>query len=242
MSLMKALFPDRYTPSSFCTAIIAAAGFSQRMEGANKLLLQLGGKPVLAHTLLAVDATEEIDEIVIACREEDIVAFAGICKDWGIQKPVKVIAGGKTREESVLRAAMEADPRSGILAVHDGARPFATPELISRVVKLARANYAAAPAIPVKDTIKVAVAGVVQETPDRSRLYAVQTPQAFDAELLRAALKSALDAEVVLTDDCSAVERLGKKVYLTNGLEDNIKITTPWDMVIAEAILKKRDG
>ena len=241
MSLMKALFPDRYTPSSFCTAIIAA-GFSQRMEGANKLLLQLGGKPVLAHTLLAVDATEEIDEIVIACREEDIVAFAGICKDWGIQKPVKVIAGGKTREESVLRAAMEADPRSGILAVHDGARPFATPELISRVVKLARANYAAAPAIPVKDTIKVAVAGVVQETPDRSRLYAVQTPQAFDAELLRAALKSALDAEVVLTDDCSAVERLGKEVYLTNGQEDNIKITTPWDMVIAEAILKKRDG
>lgn len=242
MKLWQKLFPDHRPATPYCSALIAAAGSSQRMAGENKLLLPLGGKSVLAHTLQAVDAAAGVNEIVIAAREEDLVKFAELCKLWGIQKPVKIIVGGKTREESVLRAAIEANENADLLAVQDGARPFVTPELIDSVIEAARVHFAAAPAIPVKDTVKVAVDGVVRETPDRSLLYAVQTPQVFDAQLLRAALKSAVDAGAVLTDDCSAVERLGKEIYLIAGLEENIKITTPLDMVLAEAILAKRES
>ena len=242
MKLWKKLFPNHRPAYPYCSAIIAAAGSSQRMAGENKLLLPLGGKPVLAHTLQAIDAASGVNEIVIAAREEDLVRFAELCKLWGIVKPVKIIAGGKTRAESVYRAALEANADADLLAVQDGARPFVTPELIDTVIEAARVNFAAAPAIPVKDTIKVAFDGVVRETPDRSTLFAVQTPQVFDAQLLRAALKSALDENVPLTDDCSAIERMGKEIYLTEGAEENIKITTPLDMILAEAILEKRES
>ena len=242
MKLWKKLFPNHRPAYPYCSAIIAAAGSSQRMAGENKLLLPLGGKPVLAHTLQAIDAASGVNEIVIAAREEDLVRFAELCKLWGIVKPVKIIAGGKTRAESVYRAALEANADADLLAVQDGARPFVTPELIDTVIEAARVNFAAAPAIPVKDTIKVAFDGVVRETPDRSTLFAVQTPQVFDAQLLRAALKSALDENVPLTDDCSAIERMGKEIYLTEGSEENIKITTPLDMILAEAILEKRES
>jgi len=242
MKLWQKLFPNRRPSHPRCSAVIAAAGSSQRMEGENKLLLPLGGKPVLAHVLTAFEAASGVDEIVIAAREEDLVRFAELCKVWGVTKPVKVIVGGETRQESVLRAAIEADPDAELIAVQDGARPFVTPELIDRVIEAARAHYAAAPAVPVKDTVKVAVDGIVRNTPDRSLLYAVQTPQVFDAQLLRAALKSAIDEGVVLTDDCAALERIGKEIYLTEGLEENIKLTTPLDMAFAEAILEKREG
>lgn len=242
MKLWKKLFPNHRPANPFCSALVAAAGSSQRMEGENKLLLPLGGKPVIAHTLLALDCAQGVNEIIIAAREEDLLRFAEICKTYGITKPTKVIVGGKTRTESVLRAAAEANEDADLFAVQDAARPFVTPELIDSVIEAARVNYAAAPAIPLKDTVKVAVDGVVRETPDRSMLFAVQTPQVFDAQLLRAALQSALDAGVALTDDCSAVERLGKQIYLTEGTEENIKITTPLDMILAEAILAKRES
>ncbi len=241
MKLWQKLFPDHRPAKPSCSAIVAAAGSSRRMEGENKLLLDLGGKPVLAHTLLALDAAAGVNEIIIAAREEDMVKYAELCKIWGITKPVKVVAGGKTREESVYRAALETNPEADLIAVQDGARPFTTPQLIDEVIETARVHFAAAPAIPVKDTIKVATDGMVRNTPDRSLLFAVQTPQVFDAELLRAALKSAIDAGAKLTDDCSAVERLGKEIHLTAGLEENIKITTPWDMILAQAIWEKRE-
>lgn len=129
MKLWQKLFPNHRPAHPYCSAIIAAAGSSQRMDGENKLLLPLGGKPVLAHTLQAIDAAEGVNEIIIAAREEDLVRFAELCKGWGITKPVKVVVGGKTREESVLRAAMEANRSADLLAVHDGARPFVTPAL-----------------------------------------------------------------------------------------------------------------
>ncbi len=242
MSLWQKLFPDHRPTYPFCSAIIAAAGSSERMEGENKLLLPLGGKPVLAHTLQAVDAARGVNEIIIAAREEDLAKFAELCKTWGIAKPVRIVVGGKTRAESVLRAAIEANRDANLLAVQDGARPFVTPELIDEVIETARIHFAAAPAVPVKDTIKLAAGGIVRSTPERSLLYAVQTPQVFDAQLLRAALQSAIDAGVALTDDCSAVERIGKEIYLTDGLEENIKITTPWDMILAQAILEKREA
>ena len=242
MKLWKRLFPNHRPAHPYCSAVIAAAGSSQRMEGENKLLLPLGGKPVLAHTLQAVDRAPSIREIIIAAREEDMIRFAELCKAWAISKPVKVVLGGKTRAESVLRAAMEANEDADLIAVQDGARPFVTPELIERVVEAARVNFAAAPAVPVKDTVKVAVDGIVRETPDRSMLFAVQTPQVFDAQLLRAALQSAVKAGVKLTDDCSAVERIGKEIYLTDGDEENMKITTPLDLFLAETILEKRES
>lgn len=242
MKFLKKIFSRRRNTRPFCSALIPAAGSSTRMEGENKLLLPLNGMPVLARTLVALDQAKGVDELVIAAREEDLVRFGELCKLWGIQKPVRLIAGGATRAESVLRAATEADPDAALLAVHDGARPLATPELIDAVIEAARLNYAAAPAIPVKDTVKIARDGVVRSTPDRSTLFAVQTPQVFDAQLLRSALHDAAGAGAQLTDDCSAVERLGKEVRLITGSEENIKITTPLDMLLAEAILRKREG
>jgi len=225
----------------YCSALVAAAGSSQRMgDGVNKLLLQLDGVPVLARTLKALNSAGSVDEIVIAAREEDILPFSDLCKAYGITKPVKVIRGGKNREESVLFAALEANPDAQLLAVQDGARPLVTPELIDAVVEKARRCMAAAPAIPVRDTIKVVRNGAVERTLERSGLMAVQTPQVFDASLLKAALQSALEAGAELTDDCSAVERLGKIVYLVEGSDENLKITTPADAAMAEAILERR--
>ena len=221
-----------------CTALVAAAGSSARMGGVNKLLELLDGVPVLVRTLTALQRAERVDEIVVATREEDLVAISQLCRTYGISKCSKVVRGGEDRVHSVLLAALEADPRSELLAVQDGARPLVTPELIDRVVELAARCGAAAPAVPEKDTIKVVDdRDTVASTPERARLRAVQTPQVFQADLLKAALQSALDAGAAVTDDCSAVERLGKSVTLTEGDERNLKITTPVDLVIAEALL-----
>ena len=198
--------------------------------------------PVLARTLLAVDRAGSIDEIVIAAREDELLPYAQLCKTFGIQKPVRVVPGGATRTESVLRAALEASEGATLLAVQDGARPLVTSALIDDAVAAAQRYHAAAPAVPVTDTIKVAHDGIVESTPERSTLFAVQTPQVFDAELLKAALQDALRADAALTDDCSAVERFGKEVHLTAGDRENIKITTPLDLTIAEAILQRREG
>ena len=226
-----------------CAALVAAAGSSSRMGGVNKLLQPLDGMPVLARTLTALQMAEKVDEIIIATREEDLVEISLLCKTYGITKCTKVVRGGKTRAHSVLLAAMEADPKTDLLAVQDGARPLVTPQLIDSVIAAARRCSAAAPAVPIKDTIKQVKEGeAIEKTIDRSTLRAVQTPQVFDAELLRAALQSAIDQELPITDDCSAVELLGKTVYLVEGDETNLKITTPTDLVIAEALLRNREG
>lgn len=241
MDLLKKLFrrtPKRARP--YCAAIIAAAGNSTRYGEENKLLQELDGIPVLARTLFAVDRAASIDEIVIAAREEELLTYAQLCKSYGVQKPVKVVPGGATRTESVLRAALEASEDAAFLAVQDGARPLVTSTLIDDVVAAAQCYHAAAPAIPVTDTVKVARDGIVESTPERSTLFAVQTPQVFDAELLKAALQDALRANAALTDDCSAVERFGKEVHLTAGDRENIKITTPLDLAVAEVILQRR--
>ena len=138
-------------------------------------------------------------------------------------------------------ASLECREDAAFLAVHDGARPLASPELIDRTIALAHRTNAAAPAVPVKDTIKVVRDGRVESTPDRDSLRAIQTPQVFDAALLRAALESARIAGETVTDDCCAVERLGKEIYLTDGSYENIKITTPEDLVLAAELLHQRE-
>lgn len=238
--LQKLLGREEKRSRPYCAALIAAAGSATRYGGENKLLAPLDDAPVLARTLLAVNGAESIDEIVIAARENELVRYAELCRSYGITKPCKVVVGGASRTESVLRAALEASPQATLLAVQDGARPLVTGALIDRTVEAARTSLAAAPAVPVNDTIKVAEDGIVQQTPERSTLFAVQTPQVFDAGLLKAALQSALTEGAALTDDCSAVERLGKEVRLIEGERENIKITTPLDLIVAEAILQRR--
>lgn len=242
MKLFSKLFHKRQKASHpFCSVIVAAAGSSRRMGGENKLLQPLGGVPVLVHTLMALDMAELADEIVIVAREEDLLAYGDLCKIYGISKPVKIIRGGENRQESVYLASLECREDAAFLAVHDGARPLATAELIDRTIALAHRTNAAAPAVPLKDTIKIVRDGKVERTPDRDSLRAIQTPQVFDASLLRAALESVRTAGETVTDDCSAVERLGKEIYLTDGSYENIKITTPEDLVLAEEILHQRE-
>ena len=225
-----------------CTALVAAAGSSQRMGGVNKLLQPLGGVPVLVRTLEALQAAEGVDEVIVAAREADILEISQICRTYGISKCSKVIRGGTNRVHSVLLAALEAAPEAELLAVHDGARPLATPELIDRVIAAAARCAAAVPAVAVKDTVKTfREDGGVEATLDRDLLRAVQTPQVFEASLLKAALQSALEQNAPVTDDASAVERLGKVVFLVEGEEENLKITTPADLILAEAVVKARE-
>ena len=225
-----------------CAALVAAAGSSSRMGGVNKLLQPLDGVPVLARTLTALQLARRIDEIVVAAREEDFLEISRLCRTYGITKCTKVIRGGESRAHSVLLAALEAGEDMELLAVQDGARPLVTPERIDAVAEAAARTGAAAPAVAVKDTIKsVREDGTVAETLDRSALRAVQTPQIFEGSLLKAALQAAVEGDIPVTDDCSAVERLGKRVYLVDGDEENLKITTPVDLILAEAILHDRE-
>ena len=226
-----------------CAALVAAAGSSSRMGGVNKLLEPLDGVPVLIRTLTALQQAAQVDEIVIAAREEDLVEISRLCHTYGISKCTKVVRGGESRAHSVLLAALEASGDAELLAVQDGARPLVTPELIDQVITAAARCGAAAPAVPVKDTVKaVREDGAVERTLERSALRAVQTPQVFEADLLKAALQAALEGGIPVTDDCSAVERLGKVVFLVEGDEENLKITTPVDLILAEAIQQAREG
>ena len=174
MSLLQKMFGKRQNRTHpYCAALIAAAGISTRYGGENKLLQTLDGIPVLVRTLLTIDRVEGIDEIVIAAREDELLPYAELCKTFGLRKPVKVIVGGATRTESVLRAALEASPETEFFAVQDGARPLVTVELIDEVLDAARVYLAAAPAVPVRDTIKVAHDGSPQsrtgEPPSKGR-------------------------------------------------------------------------
>ena len=241
--LFSRLFHREKEAHPFCSAIVAAAGSSRRMGEVNKLMAPLlDGVPVLAWTLRALNEAELVDEIVVAVREEDLLSTGDLCKIYGISKPVKIVRGGDTRLDSVLAASLECREDAAFLAVHDGARPLVSPALIDRTIALARRTNAAAPAVPVKDTVKLVRDGVVVSTPPREDLRAVQTPQVFEASLLRAALQAARDAGGAVTDDCAAVERLGKEVHLTEGDYENIKITTPEDLLLAAEILRRREA
>lgn len=225
-----------------CTMIVPAAGSSARMGGENKLFLPLLGVPVLLRTLRAIDQAELVDEIIVATREDTLLDVADMCAHGGLRKPVRVVVGGSSRTESVLAAAYEMNPKTELMAIHDGARPLVNHFMIDDMIRLGYKTFAVAPATPVSDTIKVAdESGLVKSTPDRKSLYAVQTPQVFQADILKAALQSALTSGAEVTDDCAAVERLGKEVYLTPGDPSNIKITTPTDVAVAEALLRERE-
>ena len=222
-----------------CGAVIVAAGSASRMKGIDKIMTDLGGMPVIARTVKAFQECDCISEIVIVTREDLIPAVTAAC--LGMEKVTAVVAGGDSRQESVNNGLNALSDKVKLAAIQDGARPFATWQMIDRVVRAANTYGAAAPAIPVKDTIKVVNGGVVTGTPERKTLNAVQTPQVFDKDLLRAALKKAKEDGAELTDDCSAVERVGMSVKIVEGDERNIKITTPMDLKIAMLILEEME-
>ena len=186
----------------------------------------------------AFQETAVIEKIVIVTRPDLTGAVSAACEAAGLSKVEAVIAGGSTRQASV-QLGLAALSGVCLAAVQDGARPFVTPQLIDRVVRAANTYGAAAPAIGVKDTIKVAKGGLVVRTPDRSSLFAVQTPQVFDFDLLRGALTQAEKDGAAVTDDCSAVERLGMKVRLVAGEEGNFKVTTRQDLLLARAMVQE---
>lgn len=236
-------FRKKKTPARpLCGAVIAAAGNSSRM-GEDKLLLTLGEEPVLVHALRAFQEAAEISEIVVVTRQDLIVPVAQLCKDYGLAKVAKVVAGGETRTESVRLGILELTSDPELIAIHDGARPFVTGEIITQTVAAAKQYGSAAPAVPLNDTIKeLDDTGLAVRTADREKLRAVQTPQIFQEGLIRAALQKALDDGAEITDDCAAVERLGMKVMLTQGSGENIKLTTPADLVTAQAIWEARQA
>ena len=220
-----------------CGAVIVAAGSASRMGGIDKVMAPLGGEPMIARTVRAFQECDAISEIVVVTREDLIVPIGKLTRD--MSKVTAVVAGGASRQESVHLGLNALSDKIKLAAIHDGARPFVTWQLIDWVVRAANSYGAAAPAIPVKDTIKEVQGFVVKNTPDRSALRAVQTPQVFDFDILRAALKKAKDDGAEVTDDCSAVERMGMSVKIVEGDERNIKITTPLDLKIGELLLEE---
>lgn len=226
--------------TSKCAAIIVAAGTASRMKGTDKIMVELCGTPVLLHTLRPFEACDEISQIIIVTREDLQEPISRLCVKNQITKVTKVVCGGATRAESVQCGLSCVDKKCDYVAIHDGARPLVTEKIIHDAVRKAAKYGAAAPAVAVKDTIKVAHGGFVEDTPDRSALYAVQTPQVFDLPVYRAALEKAIGEKQEITDDCSAAEAFGMKVCLTEGSDENIKLTTPTDLLIAEALLNGR--
>lgn len=229
------------TERPFCTAVIVAAGSASRMQGLDKIMTDLDGEPVICRTIRVFQCCDAVHAIVVVTREDLTAPIRSLCKQNGFDKVCAVTVGGATRTASVMKG-LDCAPKDTVLAaIHDGARPLVPAQVVQNTIEKAAHTGAAAPCIPVKDTIKIAERSVIRETPSRDTLFAVQTPQVFDFDLLRGALQKALDTNTVVTDDCSAVEALGMKVHLTEGSEENIKITTPLDLMLAQAIIEGRD-
>ena len=223
-----------------CSVVVVAAGTASRMQGIDKVLAPLGDIPVLVRTLQVFQNCPDVSEIVVVTREDLLVEIGKTCKVYLLDKVSKIVVGGSERVLSVRAGLREVDREAELIAIHDAARPFLTQQVLKDVLEQAAVSGAAAPAVPVNDTIKRAENAVVQETVDRSTLWAIQTPQVFQADLIRAAVEKACTDHAQVTDDCSAVERLGMKVVLTAGDRQNIKVTTPFDLMLGEVILRQR--
>jgi len=219
-------------------AIIVAAGSSSRMRNVSnktckdKLFAEINGKLVLLYSLEAFQAADSVDEIIVVCSDNSQIfrRVRRLCEN--IPKVIDIVPGGSVRAQSVRNGLNAIKYTDGIVAIHDGARPLVTPKLIDEVVAVAREFRAAIPAVAVKDTVKIMQYGFVESTPDRSSLYAAQTPQVFDLKLYREA-----GATLDVTDDSMLVEKMGVKVRIVDGDERNIKITTPEDLKIAGVLL-----
>ncbi|MFK2826818.1 2-C-methyl-D-erythritol 4-phosphate cytidylyltransferase [Bacillus sp. B190/17] len=220
--------------------IIPAAGRGTRMKAdKNKLLLLLQGRPVIIHTLEVFEEDPNCDGMILVVHREEVATFSNLVRDYNLSKVRKIVHGGSERQQSVYNGLKEIDEAEVVL-VHDGARPFITASIIGQLVEKAKDGGAAIAAVPVKDTIKRVEGGTVIETVERSSLWSVQTPQAFRVPLILQAHEQAQKDDYVGTDEASLVEKIHVRVQIVEGDYDNIKLTTPEDLVFAEAIIQKR--
>jgi 2-C-methyl-D-erythritol 4-phosphate cytidylyltransferase len=224
--------------------LIPAAGMGRRMGSErNKLLLTLLGKPLLAWTLLAAEAARDITWIGIIGQPADYPDFKMILADLSITKPVQLIQGGETRQESVYNGLQALPTEAQHVIIHDGARCLATPQLLDRCAAVLLDCPGLIAAVPVKDTIKVVnETGIIQDTADRRQLWAAQTPQGFEVQLLKQCHDQGRNLGWEVTDDAALFERCGLPVRIVEGEETNLKVTTPIDLAIAEFILRQRLG
>jgi 2-C-methyl-D-erythritol 4-phosphate cytidylyltransferase len=223
-------------------AIIPAAGAGQRMGGPlEKQFLSLRGIPVLAHTLKVFDQSPEIDGVVlvVASRQHEALEKK-ILEPYPCDKLLRVVNGGRARQDSVACGLEAVPPECELVVVHDGVRPLVSVELLGSVLGAADSYGAALAAIPARDTVKRAEGMIVAATLEREEIWLAQTPQAFKVTLLRRAYEEAASTKLTGTDDAALVERLGVSVHVVPGSEDNIKVTTPTDLILAEALLAHR--
>lgn len=227
----------------YVTAIIAAAGMGKRMKTSiGKQFLSLGDRTILAHSIDKIQTCEYIDYIIIVIKKSDMQYMEEILHSYEIRKPYKLVYGGKERQDSVYEALKQMPCKTDIVVSHDGVRPFVSVKNIKKAIESVDKSGASVLANPVIDTIKVSMSGEFADyTPDRSKLWAVQTPQVFLKDVLLKAYKQAYEENYYGTDDCSLVEKTGKRIYLIHSDYFNIKITTPEDLTIAEAIMKSQE-
>ena len=227
-------------PPRSCGAVVLAAGSAQRM-GFDKMTVMLDGIPVLIRAISAFERSPLIREVVVVTREDRLAEIADLCRQYQLNKVTSVVSGGKTRTESALAGVMALKQDCALTAIHDGARPFVSEELIARAVERASIQYAAVPVIKSTDTLReIDDKGTLKASLDREHVVRIQTPQIFLTDLVKGALTDAVKREISFTDDATAVERLGVAIQGVPGDEENIKLTTPQDLDVAEAILKRR--
>jgi 2-C-methyl-D-erythritol 4-phosphate cytidylyltransferase len=237
--------PEEEVGALKIAAIIPGAGSGERLAASeNKPFLLLGDKPLLVHTVQRFQESPEIDEIVLVVRAKDIPQAETLVAEYRLGKVVAVVEGGDRRQDSVYCGLKELEGRGiAYVLVHDAVRPFLDSFRIHEIIRVAKEHGAAVLAIQPKDTIKLSNGTpFVQKTLDRTRLWAVQTPQCFSMEVLMKAYDSAIKDEFLATDDSSLVERLGVNVRIVEGSYDNIKITTPEDLELAEMILRRHSS
>ncbi len=225
-------------------ALVPAAGMGKRMGAEiNKQYLLLAGKPIVAHTLQVFEDAPFVDDVYVIVPEAEIpYCRQHVVEKYGFTKVRRIVAGGKERQHSVMNGlkALTGSGDDDVVVIHDGVRPFIPMPVLERAVESARDHDGALVAVPAKDTVKVARDGIVVATPPREELWLAQTPQAFRYPVILAAHESAAREEYLGTDDASLVERLGKSVRIVMGDYRNIKITTPEDLVLAEAFLRQQ--
>lgn len=221
------------------SAIIVAAGKGVRM-GADKLWLKIAGRPVIAHTWKNFNDAKCVDEIILVVRDGMQEKFSELAKKFHFQKPFRVVVGGAERQDSVWNGLETLSPETKIVAIQDAARPCTTEALIAATIEAARETGAAVAAQQITDTIKESADGkTISHTHDRSKLWSVQTPQTFRVEIIRRAISTAREKNLIFTDDTAACELIGQPVQLVPSATPNPKVTVPADLPFIETLLRK---
>ena len=222
------------------SGIIVAGGKGERMgPDVDKAFLSLGAKPVLVYSLLAFEKCPDVDEVVLVVRKERVEAARCAVQMFGCKKVIKIISGGNQRQQSVANGLAEISEEAEVVAVHDGARPCVTLGLISETIKLARQYGSGVAAVKITDTVKEVDKGmIIAQTIDRTKLWRVQTPQAFKVALLRKAFAMVKKKKIKITDEASSVELICDNVRLVQSSSSNIKITSPDDLMLAAALMR----